>query len=79
MLENSESLGRMQLQRSEASWKDRITNELKLKWNVWRHGTLPVLWYATMYDYVVEVKTFIASKESGSKKVLASGRVEAKL
>lgn len=65
MLENSTALGNMQLKRSESSCFERKMNELKLQFNVMRHGTLPVMWYATKYDYRNEVKVFMAGKKMG--------------
>lgn len=62
MLQNSTALGNMQLKRSENSWFNRKIDELKLQYQVFRHGTLPVMWFATRYDYQEEVKKFLIMK-----------------
>lgn len=64
MLKRSQQLGDLQLARASApSLLQKFKNEFFIKLNVFRHGTLPTMWFGSGFDYKSEVTKAINSSK----------------
>jgi salicylate hydroxylase len=59
MLRASQSLGDMQLSRSNTSFEDMRRKELEIQKNVDKYGTLPVMFKGPGYNYSKEVEKIL--------------------
>ena len=62
MLAASQSLGDMQLSRGNSGWYTVWQKELEIQQLVHEHGTLPIMFSGSRYNYESEVETRILSK-----------------
>lgn len=68
MLAASQSLGDMQMARAGASssWFETWKREMSIWLNVKRHGTLPIMFSGSGYDYKSEVDKIVPAPRAGS-------------